>query len=227
MATVSVFVATTAKAAPVVHKKVTLKAGTQVLTVPVTSPKVAHSLLEPDWVTVPRLGDQPLMRKGNPRMRQMSADLTFTSDTVSVEPSLMRLNMIANSATPCTVGNWGGLEQGFWWITRMTITSELREEGSNQVTRATVAITFTQAPYNSYKLPTPAAPKPVKPSHPTGSTHPKAPARPKTYTVRKGDTLSGIAVRFYGDADRFRDIARVNRIKNPNRIYPGQKLVLP
>ena len=42
-----------------------------------------------------------------------------------------------------------------------------------------------------------------------------------TYTVKKGDTLSAIARR-YGVS--VREIAKENGIKDPDRIYAGQKL---
>lgn len=45
----------------------------------------------------------------------------------------------------------------------------------------------------------------------------------KTYTVKKGDTLSAIAAR-YGTT--YQKIAADNGIKNPNLIYPGQVLII-
>lgn len=45
-----------------------------------------------------------------------------------------------------------------------------------------------------------------------------------TYTVKKGDTLSGIASQF-GTTSRV--LANLNNIQNPNLIYPGQVIVLP
>ena len=58
---------------------------------------------------------------------------------------------------------------------------------------------------------------------------PEAPVAGRTYVVVKGDTLSKIAEREYGDATRWREIYQANRatIKNPNLIYPGQKLRIP
>jgi LysM repeat protein len=52
--------------------------------------------------------------------------------------------------------------------------------------------------------------------------------RPRLYTVRSGDTLSRIAQRELGDANRWREIARLNRdvIPNPDLIRPGQVLVI-
>lgn len=49
------------------------------------------------------------------------------------------------------------------------------------------------------------------------------------YIVKKGDTLSKIAKEFYGEAKKYNVIFEANRdvIKNPNLIYPGQKLKIP
>ena len=49
------------------------------------------------------------------------------------------------------------------------------------------------------------------------------------YTVVSGDTLSGIAQRFYGDGALFPRIFEANRdqISNPNLVFPGQVLRIP
>lgn len=51
----------------------------------------------------------------------------------------------------------------------------------------------------------------------------------KTYTVVKGDCLWNIAKKFYGDGSKWTKIYNANKskIKNPNLIYPGQKLTIP
>lgn len=46
---------------------------------------------------------------------------------------------------------------------------------------------------------------------------------PKTYTVKKGDTLSAIAKKYGTTATA---LAKKNKIKDPNRIYPGQTIKL-
>lgn len=50
-----------------------------------------------------------------------------------------------------------------------------------------------------------------------------------TYTVKAGDTLSKIAKQFYGDANKYPVIFDANRdkLKDPDKISPGQKLVIP
>ena len=49
------------------------------------------------------------------------------------------------------------------------------------------------------------------------------------YRVVKGDSLSAIAKRHYGDAQAWRTIFEANRdiIKDPDLIHPGQVLKLP
>lgn len=53
---------------------------------------------------------------------------------------------------------------------------------------------------------------------------------PNQYTVKSGDTLSGIAEHFYHDANKWPDIYRANRTLiggNPDLIHPGQVLTIP
>lgn len=49
------------------------------------------------------------------------------------------------------------------------------------------------------------------------------------YVIQQGDTLSGIARQFLGNAGDYPKIFEANRevIKDPNLIYPGQKIRIP
>jgi hypothetical protein len=49
----------------------------------------------------------------------------------------------------------------------------------------------------------------------------------KRHTVRRGDTLSGIAGMAYTDPTRWREIARENGIQDPRRLEPGRELLVP
>ena len=51
----------------------------------------------------------------------------------------------------------------------------------------------------------------------------------ETYEVKPGDSLSKIAKRIYGDAKAWTRIFEANRdlIKDPDKIFPGQKLKVP
>ncbi len=54
-------------------------------------------------------------------------------------------------------------------------------------------------------------------------------AKVEYYVIESGDTLSGIAKRFLGNAMDYPKIFEANRevIKDPNLIYPGQKIRIP
>jgi nucleoid-associated protein YgaU len=58
--------------------------------------------------------------------------------------------------------------------------------------------------------------------------HRQAPAGSR-YTVQKGDTLSAIAKREYGNPNEWRRIYEANRdqIDDPDLIQPGQQLTIP
>ena len=47
------------------------------------------------------------------------------------------------------------------------------------------------------------------------------------YKVKKGDTLSKIAQQYTGNILRYNEIAKLNRIKNPDKIEIGQDIIIP
>ena len=61
------------------------------------------------------------------------------------------------------------------------------------------------------------------------STAPLSEPAVQTYTVVSGDSLSKIARKHYGDANKWRRIFEANQdlIKDPDEIYPGQTLKIP
>ncbi len=61
---------------------------------------------------------------------------------------------------------------------------------------------------------------------PEPAPEPEAPAA-RTYTVQSGDTLWAIAEQFYGDGNRYPEIAGASGIDNPDLIQPGQLLTIP
>lgn len=71
------------------------------------------------------------------------------------------------------------------------------------------------------------APEPEPAAAPAAPPPPPPPPAPRTYTVVSGDTLWAIAERFYGDGNRYHDIANASGISNPDLIHPGQVLTIP
>ena len=56
-----------------------------------------------------------------------------------------------------------------------------------------------------------------------------APVRNEEYTVKSGDTLESIVIRFYGSFDmrKVNAIQSANKMANPNALSIGQKLIIP
>jgi hypothetical protein len=53
------------------------------------------------------------------------------------------------------------------------------------------------------------------------------PGRTFTYTVLKGDTVQSVSQTYLDEPTRFNEVAAASKLRNPNRIYPGDKLSIP
>jgi len=74
------------------------------------------------------------------------------------------------------------------------------------------------------------APEPAAaPAAPPASPPAAGETEDRTYTVVSGDTLWKIAERMYGNGSQYMKIyeANTNILEHPDRIFPGQKLVIP
>lgn len=78
--------------------------------------------------------------------------------------------------------------------------------------RAKVSVSFKE-----YELP-----KDEQQREPRRSSYPA-----QTYTVREGDSLSGIADAVWNDPGKWRKLAEVNDIPNPRVLQPGLALIVP
>ncbi len=47
------------------------------------------------------------------------------------------------------------------------------------------------------------------------------------YTIQAGDTLSAVALKYFGDAGRYKDISHYNNLSNPDDIKVGQQIRIP
>ena len=69
----------------------------------------------------------------------------------------------------------------------------------------------------------------VQKASPPAEKEDKVPAHPKTYVVQEGDTLYGVAKRFYGSIRAWKAIRDANKalISSDNRLKVGDTIVLP
>ena len=78
--------------------------------------------------------------------------------------------------------------------------------------RAKVSVSFKE-----YELP-----KEEQQREPRRSSYPA-----RTYTVREGDSLSGVAAYVWNDSAKWRLLAEANEISNPRTLEPGRPLIVP
>jgi 5'-nucleotidase len=68
-----------------------------------------------------------------------------------------------------------------------------------------------------------STPTPVVSNEPA----PAASAGQRSYTIKKGDTLYGIAVAHYGDGKQWTRIANANPGIDPSRLMVGKTIIIP
>lgn len=170
---------------------------------------------------VARPDRKPLLRRSGKALRKMNMTLLvlpkiddgYNSMEISIESRLENLEKLAASTKPIIV-EYDTRTKGKWSITTLSYTSIERMERTDQISRAEVTIEFTENP----------DPTPITINQITKGK------RPKTYVVKKGDTLHKIVVRFYqtDNARIINAVAKANKIKNPkHKLHPGKHIKLP
>jgi hypothetical protein len=123
-----------------------------------------------------------------------------------------KINTITGKSEPPTCRfEWGKLWSFVGVITRIDQTFTLFLPDGTPV-RAKVDVTFKQTTDEA------AYPR----TNPTSGGD----AGERVYVVNEDDTLTGIAYAMYGDATVWRHLAEANRIDNPLKLRPGQRLIV-
>lgn len=212
-----------------------------VINVPWAPSAVDHGNFAADFVTINKPSIAPSIVLNAPPLVTMGCTL-YVADKKVIHHStntrklqsysvaitaISTLNVLkgyASSGTRVRV-TYGALESGLWYITSMTISSLVRDPNTNEITQANVALTFTKAGDSRQSTgPTSGG---VKPPTPTPAPRPPTKTTAKTYVVKKGDTLWGISIKFYGTGTKWTKIADANGIKNPKALQVGKTLRIP
>jgi LysM repeat protein len=222
------------------------ESGGTVLNIPYAPKEVDHSNLVVDYVTVPRPALLENVVYSNPMRPRMSFELkihdkrvTATSGGVTTLQKavsvILAIQSMGRTGKRVRIA-YGALESGLWYLTDMKVKSTRRDPLTDEITSAEVSLDLIRGDStvaNGGTGPvTGGATTTTKPvtTTPKGTATPtKAPAAPaaRSYVVKRGDTLWGISLKFYGTGTKWQRIADANKIKDTRKLGVGKKLRIP
>jgi hypothetical protein len=196
------------------------------LVIPFAPREVTYSNGARVWTEVARDGGRtPLLVNSATGLKKIAFQLMVTDldyDEV-VTSTLNVLRNLAKKKTPILIG-WSSWEVGHWRITGLSTQSLLRHKNSNEITRATVDLEFTLASDAKAKLGPVSGGKGGDSDQDSDEDTSKMPT---WYTVKKGDTVITIAMKFYHKYEMWRFIAALNDIDDPHKeLKVGRKIRL-
>lgn len=200
--------------------------GSVSLALPVAPQEISYGGLGADWVEAERSGNTPLLMRKAIKLETLQFSCLLTSKSTMYFPQTPQINALrglANTRERVLV-RYSAQEAGLWRIVDCSFDSQLRHPDTNEVTRALLSVSMKRASDAAPAVgPVSGGPRPV-PGPP-----PPAPPPQRTHTVVKGNTLWGIAQKYYGNGTLWPRIFDANRskIKDPHWIFPGQVFVIP
>lgn len=230
------------------RNKVTITGYNGTVRLDITRPEVDIDGLADDWQETERVIGYPILQRAGKRLRTFTMSALLTKERTqnpSGEPAHVHteLLVLAGMASPATgdlvvavaydallpqLARYGG-----WVITDYRIRSIRRRPSDHGIVRAEVDLTFTEASRPpgvaaplSPTAPARAATAPPPSATPVTSAPAPAANRERRHTVVAGDTLSAIAVRYYGNAAVWPFIANANGIRDPRRLAVGTVLTV-
>lgn len=199
-----------------------------------------------DYTSVDRPGRRALQLRSAPQSPTMSFDLYLgpkrngnTYGYSDQTANIQKLQSIMSGTKRVVLTGVKWLSGGYWRATKMDIDTETLNPDQS-VRSCTVSCEFVYAedwvkakgPTTGGVKPPPAKAKPKTTTPPKKVATP-APSKKKSsksvrkYKVKRGDTLSKIAIKFYKNASKWRLIADKNKIKDPRKLTVGKTLIIP
>lgn len=178
------------------------------------------------WETLDRPGRAPLVRRSGDGLPTLTFDLQlgYADHQASAEYHVYYLRRIAYSGARITLGGMSTQEAGPWRMSDLSIDVTARQQGTNRITRATATITLIAA-YDATVVP--RGKGPVSGGHKPAKPPTKAATGTRYYVLKRGETLSDVALRFYHDPNRWKPIADASHIRNVRNVPAGARLTIP
>lgn len=209
--------------------------GTTQLRIPFAPREVNHDERGSEWSEVERPLIEPLIIRERVKLPQMSFDLVIADKQVTAtnglkyvstaETVLQTLDTFARQGQRLRVV-YGTYESGLWYLIDFSFKTE--ERGVNdEITKASASLTFRKV--SDIQDGVGPVTGGVKPPTTTPSPPTTAPAQTgaKYYTVKAGDTLWAISIKFYGTGTKWKAIADANGVTEPKKLQIGKKLRIP
>lgn len=216
--------------------------------VPYAPNEVNHANLAQVWRSVERGGRTPLLLRSGRPLETLSFDLFLAARdrqkntfTASVARMIDGLQDLANTRQRIQILSLGSNITGWWRITDLSVTVTARQHLTNEPIRATATIEITRA--SDISVDVGPVRKSKAPRIPPGTgirNQPSSERRrnrkggetatsTRIHIVRSGDTLSKIALKWYGRAstDAMQTIADANKMRVTSILRVGQRLVIP
>lgn len=204
---------TAAKTAPDGHCVLSWPGGS--ITLPATSPETEYKPGGVVWGEAARTQDYTLMRPTGMRREAIPLTAQLTGYRgVGVDRQITLLRQAQSQTSPVTVAWTRQVAAHKWLMTDLSIRIERMNPGDNAIRHAVATITLVE--WRDEQLTVPSATKTPAATRKTA----------KKYTVKRGDTLTGIASKVCKDASHFARIATDNKLKSGAALKPGQVLTI-
>lgn len=164
--------------------------------------------------SMPRPGRRPLLVRTADR--SLTANITFMlahqDHRHDIERDLAVLKSIGAWGARVTLVNMSPQEAGPWRITDMSVAGQLRQPGTNRITRAIVTLTLAEVSDPTYSL---------------GPRYRRRRLKKSFYfRAKKGMTPRKQAHKYYGDPGLWKVITKANRMKTA-KFKVGKKYKMP
>lgn len=193
------------------------------------APKITdHSGSEMNFAVLERAYDKPLLRgsSSKPRVLEMNITVFNSEDNQrSVEHILAGIARFASEGALVYLRNMGARALGAFRITAHSEHEIMRKEGTNELTSATVDMTWTED-YRNVRF-TSMPVRSIADALGKPAANPRGTPAPRSYIVKAGDLMTGVSFKVYGTTSRWREIADANALRDVRALQPGRELIIP